>query len=145
MSIKFNSFKIKINFIKSFCAAVSDEVQKMHEQLTRSLNIDAILLAAMKERGLLTQADFEKLQSMLVSSRCDIAAYFISNILLRWSPGVFVAQLELFSDALANHDDCSNKRFAEDFNKLLEIPKSRSLTSSSATYHDCQSVSCDYF
>ena len=94
----------------------------MHEQLTRNLNIDAPLLAAMNERGLLSQVDFEKLQAELNrgSSRCDIASHFITNILFRWAPGVFVGQLELFRDALANHDDRSNNRFAEDFTKILE-------------------------
>ena len=125
---------VKMKFAGSFCVAVSDAVQEMHKQLTRSLNIDAPLLAGMKERGLLSQADVEKLQAMLDkgSSRFEIASYFINNILLCWSPGVFVDQLDLFRDALAKHDDHSNQRFAADFNKLLKTTKSHSLTPSSA-------------
>ena len=89
----------------------------------------------MKERGLLSQADFEKLQSMLDkgSSRFEIASHFIGSILLRWAPGVFVAQLKLFRDALADHDDCSNKRFAGEFTKILEPYGS---VSSSEEYRD---------
>ena len=118
---------------------MSDAVQKIHEQLTRNLIIDAPLLVGMKERELLSQSDFEKLQSMLdkSSSRLEIASYFIASILLRWAPGVFVDQLERFRDALANHGDPSNKQFAEEFNKLLKNTKTHSLSSSYATYNDC--------
>ena len=117
-----------MNITASFCAAVSDAVQEMHEQLIQSLNIDALLLAGMKKRGLLSQVDLEKLQAELNkgSSRCDIASYFINSILFRWAPGVFVNQLKLFRDALANHDDRSNNRFAEDFNKILKAHVSSS-------------------
>ena len=94
----------------------------MHEQLIRSLNIDAPLLAAMNEKGLLSQVDLQRIQAMLSNgtARCDIASYFINNILLRWAPGVFVGQLELFRDALADHDDSSNNQFAEDFTKIMK-------------------------
>ena len=122
-----------MNFTELFCAAVLGAVQGMHKWLIRSLNIDAPLLAGMKERRLLDQADFEELQSMLDKSspRFEIASYFVARILLSWVPGVFVDQLEYFRDTLANHDDPSNKRFADDFSKLLKTPKANSLTSSS--------------
>ena len=123
---------------------MSDAVQGMHEDLIRSLSIDAPLLTGMKERGLLSQVDFERIQAMMSNgtARCDTASYFINNILFRWAPGVFVDQLERFRDALAKHDDCANKQFAANFNKLLKKPKSHSNSlvssnSSCANYHDC--------
>ena len=105
-----------------FCVAVMCKVKEMHVQLIEGLNIDAPLLAAMNQRGLLSQVDLERIQAMLSNgtARSDIASHFITNILFRWAPGVFVGQLELFRDALANHDDRSNNRFAEDFTKFLE-------------------------
>ena len=94
----------------------------MQVQLIRGLNIDAPLLAAMNEKGLLSQVDLERIQAMLSNgtARCDIASYVINNILFRWAPGVFVDKLKLFRDALADHDDSSNKQFAEDFTEVLK-------------------------
>ena len=103
------------------CAAILQNVELLRQQLGDSLNVDSSLLAGMKQRKMLSNADFDELQNMQDKKpRNFIATHFINNVFFRWAPNIFKGQLKNFIEVLSCHTDASNQAFAEKFRKILD-------------------------
>jgi hypothetical protein len=100
--------------------AILQNVEPLRQQLGENLNVDATLLAGMKQRKMLSTLDFDELQNMLdKKSRTFIANHFLNNIFFRWAPNIFKGQLRNFVEELSCHTDASNQAFAKKFLQIL--------------------------
>jgi hypothetical protein len=97
-------------------------VREIHQKLIQGLKFDALLLATMHEKGLLSEVQRQTIFGMLDNGKAPlkVALYFTNEVLFNWPAEVFEKQLAQLEDVLCNHSDKGNKSLAERLHAILE-------------------------